>query len=258
MRFDDATDLFLMHLRVERALSPNTISAYGRDLSLFGRRCEVSERAIRNLGEEDVRRYLYRLTVDGAKSRTVARTLSTLKSFFRFLLDERKVEKNPCENILGPKLGRSLPSHASSHDLLSLLDLPDKTTARGLRDRAMLSLTYAAGLRISELLSLSLGDVDPRTGTLSTLGKGQKRRIVPIGEIALEHLQDYLSAAPPLPGQTLLFPGRGQKQMSRVGFWKIVKRYARALGLPPDFHPHSLRHSFATHLLAGGADLRSV
>jgi integrase/recombinase XerD len=258
MRYEDAVDHFLSHLRVERALAENTVQAYGRDLSLFGLRSALLQREVASLEEEEMRGYLRQLTTQGAKARTVARTLSTFKSFFRFLLDERKIDKNPCENVLGPKLGRALPSTASSQDLLGLLQTPDITQLRGLRDRAMLSLTYAAGLRVSELLRLCVADVDLRSGILTTLGKGDKRRVVPVGQIALEHLRDYLAHPERNPAQTWLFPGPSGSPLSRVGYFKIVKRYARLAGLAPEFHPHSLRHSFATHLLLGGADLRSV
>ncbi len=258
MRYDDAVDLFLTHLRVERALSDNTVQAYGRDLSLFSLRMEFADRPLGDLGEDEIRGYLRHLSEHGAKARTIARTLSTFKSFCRFVVDEGQISRNPCENILGPKLGRALPHTASSDDLITLIALPDPSTLRGLRDRAMLSLTYAAGLRVSELLGLMVSDVDLRAGTVSTVGKGDKRRVIPVGSIALGHLEDYLAAQPSEEKGRLLFPGRGGKEMSRVGFWKLVKRYALAAGLPTEFHPHSLRHAFASHLLSGGADLRSV
>lgn len=258
MRYEDASDLFLTHLRVERALSENTILAYGRDLFLFGSRTSCHDTPVQQLTEEALRTYLQTLSQGGASARTVARTLSTLKTFCRFLLDERKISSDPSATLLAPKLGRALPSTASAHELLNLLEQPPLKTKRGLRDRAMLSLSYAAGLRVSELLSLRLLDLDQRAGTVMTLGKGDKRRIVPIGQISLEHLRAHLEAHPHLTQQAFLFSGPSGKPLSRVGYWKIVKRYALGAGLPANFHPHSLRHSFASHLLAGGADLRSV
>lgn len=258
MRYEDAIDLFLAHLRVERGLSDNTLVAYGRDLSLLGARTGLDARDVSALDEAQIRQYLQQLTRDGARARTVARTLSTLKTFTRFLFDEEKLRENPCRSLSGPRLGRALPSSASPDKLLELLSIPDGTTPRGARDRAMLSLTYAAGLRVSELLQLSLGDIDLRAGVITTLGKGKKMRVVPVGQIALEHLEAHLALREPIPNCPLLFPGRGGRQLSRVAFWKIVKRYAALAGLPADFHPHSLRHSFATHLLQGGADLRTV
>lgn len=135
MRYDDAVDVFLTHLRVERALSDNTVQAYGRDLSLFGARAELGEASLERIDEDAIRSYLRLLSEGGAKARTVARTLSTLKSFCRFLIDEGKMGRNPCENVLGPKLGRALPHAVSCHDLLTLLDTPDTNSLRGMRDR---------------------------------------------------------------------------------------------------------------------------
>jgi integrase/recombinase XerD len=258
MRYEDAVDLFITHLKVERALAQNTVKAYGQDLTLFGLRTELAECHLTQLDEGKIRSYLQLLSQEGKKARSVARALSTLKSFCRFLVDEQKLDASPCENILGPKLGRSLPQVASSHQLLDLLQQPNIATQRGLRDRAMLSLTYAAGLRVSELLQLTMGDLDLRSGTVTTLGKGEKRRTVPIGQITLDHLRGYLDFGAVDSASKFLFPGPSGKALSRVAYWKIVKRYAFTAGLPLDFHPHSLRHSFATHLLEGGADLRSV
>jgi len=258
MLLEAAQDLFLTHLAVERALSQNTIAAYGRDLSLFSARSGLVEAQVGELDEEVIRGYLRQLTQSGARSRTVARTLSTLRTFCRYLCSEQLLARDPSENVLAPKLGRKLPHAASAHQLLELLAQPKISTPRGLRDRAMLSLCYAAGLRVSELLSLDLCDVDLRAGMVTTLGKGEKRRIVPVGQIALDHLEQYLASQPSPRPSPLLFPGRAGAPMSRVAFWKIVKRYALAAGLPGSFHPHSLRHSFASHLLSGGADLRSV
>ncbi len=258
VRYDAAVDQFLSHLRVERGLSENTLKAYGRDLSLAGLRSGLHERDIQDFDEEWVRRYLQQLTADGARARTVARTLSSLKTFSRYLLDEQVLQKNPCENVAGPRLGRALPRPAAPEKLLELLALPDASTPRGARDRAMLSLTYAAGLRVSELLHLGLGDLDRRSGVVTTLGKGDKRRLVPVGQIALEHVEAHLAHRLHNTASSLLFPGPSGRALSRVTFWKMVKRYAHLAGLPAEFHPHSLRHSFATHLLAGGADLRTV
>jgi len=258
VRYDAAVDSFLTHLRVERGLSENTLHAYGRDLSLLGLRTGLHEQDIQAFDEAQVRSYLQELTASGARARTVARTLSSLKTFSRYLLDEQNLAKNPCENVVGPKLGRTLPRPAAPEKLLEFLALPDANTARGARDRAMLSLTYAAGLRVSELLHLALGDLDRKSGVVSTLGKGEKRRLVPVGQIALEHVEAHLAHRLTSSASSLLFPGPSGKALSRVMFWKMVKRYAQLAGLPGDFHPHSLRHSFATHLLQGGADLRSV
>lgn len=266
MQLEHAVDGFLTYLRIERALAENTINAYGRDLTQFcewltSDACESRCSHVGQIEGDTLRAYLRSLSQSGASARTVARKLSTLKSFFRYLTDEDLVRNNPTENISGPKIGRPLPSAASEHELLRLLAAPDVSTLRGLRDRAMLSLTYAAGLRVSELLGLSLGELDRSRGTVSTVGKGEKRRLVPVGHLTLEHVEEYLerrSTAPKQASSRLLFCGPSGKPLSRQGFWKIVRRYGKVAGLREDLHPHSLRHSFASHLLSGGADLRSV
>jgi integrase/recombinase XerD len=185
------------------------------------------------------------------------------------------MKSDPTALAARPKLGRKLPRPLTPEDVLLLIRTPDVSTLRGLRDRAMLSLAYAAGLRASELVTLRLGDVDARRGVVAAFGKGQKRRLVPLGELALAHLEEYraaLATSPRQPGapatpstksgeasrSALLFPGTRGKALTRQAFWKIVRRHALAAGVPGAMHPHRLRHSFATHLLAFGADLRSV
>jgi len=266
MQLDHAVDSFLSHLRVERALANNTVGAYGRDLTkllrfIQGDEEDASMPAVSDISPDILREHLRLMSKRGQSSRSVARSLSSIRSFFRFLGDEDLRADDPTETIKAPKIGRSLPSDASEHELVRLLNEPDVSTLRGLRDRAMLSLTYAAGLRVTELLSLSLGDLDRRKGIVAPLGKGQKRRVVPVGELTLGHIDDYLNARSEHAKQsnsTILFCGPSGKELSRTAFWKLVKAYGRAAGLRDDFHPHSLRHSFASHLLAGGADLRSV
>lgn len=277
MLLDQAIDSFCTHLRIERALAANTVSAYGRDLSKFHafltgdaleappeealRQIDCSAPSLQQIDRELIREFLQKLSKEGASARTLSRALSCLRTFYRFLLDEKFVPEDLTENISSPKIGRKLPNSASEHELLRLLATPDITQLRGLRDRAMLSLTYAAGLRVSELLSLVIGDLDLRKGIVTTIGKGEKRRIVPIGHLSLAHIESYLEARESAPKQAashVLFCGPQGKTLTRQAFWKIVKRYGRAAGLTHDLHPHSLRHSFATHLLSGGADLRSV
>lgn len=261
MKLEQAIDLFLNHLRVERALAGNTVQAYGRDLSDFARFRQNSESTA--LSETEVRDYLRHLSSEKRTVRTIARRLSCLKSFFRYLVDEGVLAESPAASVEGPKLGRPLP-HAPGVDALRrLLDAPDATTLRGQRDRAMLALTYAAGLRVSELVDLTLGDVDREMGMVQVVGKGEKPRIVPVGELALDILDTYLDfrqqhAAPAWRGSATLFPGKRGGPMSRVTFWRVVKRAAQQVGLDPEIHPHTLRHAYASHLLSGGADLRSV
>ena len=265
-------DAFLDHLRVERALSPNTLSAYATDLGKLGRFAEAqgAERAEQiDLGL--VTGWLSSLAREGLGARSAARHLSALRGFAKFLVREGVLEQDPTSRTARPRLGRRLPRALGEAELLRLLEAPDITTLRGLRDRAMLSVTYAAGLRVSELVRLELGDLDLERGVVAALGKGQKRRLVPLGEVALAHLEEYLDArsaadavASDKPRRsakprdlTLVFRSPRGGALTRQGFWKIVGRYARAAGLR-GAHPHQLRHSFATHLLGGGADLRSV
>ncbi len=260
-----AIDHFLSHLRIERAMAENTVLAYGRDLSaLHAFLLDSPRKDDPRLTEVDattIRKYLQHLHESGVRSRTLARKLSCLRSFYRFLLEEDLVTSDPTETIRSPKLGRPLPYSAGPEELLRFLSTPDTTTLRGLRDRALLSMMYAAGLRVSEVASLCLGDVDRRKGSVTTVGKGEKRRIVPIGTLTLDHLTEYLDARESHPAQStsvVLFSGPKGRALTRQGIWRIVKSYSYAAGLPVDLHPHSLRHAFASHLLSGGADLRSV
>jgi integrase/recombinase XerD len=265
VRLESLVEVYVSHLRVERGLSPNTLAAYGADLGRFATFCAECGAAV--AGSIDgtlVSRYLASLANAGLGPRSSARHLSAVRGFLRFLVREGELAADPSALATRPRAGRRLPRPVTREDMLRLLNAPDTATPRGLRDRAMLSLAYAAGLRVTELLTLRLGDLDFRRGVVAAFGKGQKRRLVPLGEVALRDVEVYRAAAtsragsPAAPGAALLFPGRGGRPMSRQAFWKIVRRYALAVGLPEAMHPHRLRHSFATHLLAGGADLRSV
>jgi integrase/recombinase XerD len=262
-------EAYLNHLRVERALSPRTLEAYGRDLNkllAFAEQSAISRADAVDLAM--ISGWLNRLSLDGLGARSAARHLSAARGLMKFLLREGVVGADPTELSARPRFGRRLPRTLSVADTLRLLAAPDASTLRGLRDRAMLSVTYAAGLRVSELVGLTAGDVDLKRGIVSAFGKGGKRRLVPLGSTALDHLQAYLSArsepaAPSSARQSrakpdVLFPSPRGGPLTRQGFWKIVARYARGIGLRGRVYPHQLRHSFATHLLTGGADLRSV
>jgi integrase/recombinase XerD len=188
--------------------------------------------------------------------------LSAVRGLIKFLLREGELNDDPARLAARPRTGRRLPHPLSESEVLRLLSAPDASTLRGLRDRAMLSVAYAAGLRVSELVGLELGDVDLARGIVSAAGKGGKRRLVPLGEVALAHLEAYLTARAGAeqgraPSSYVFRSPRGGK-LTRQGFWKIVRQYGRIAGLDGRIHPHQLRHSFATHLLGGGADLRSV
>lgn len=271
MPLDSAIDAYLDHLRVERALAPNTILAYSRDLAKFGRLAE--ERGLDRPNQIDlgvVTEFMTGLAREGLGGRSAARHLSALRGFAKFLAKEGFIDHDPTELAARPRLGRRLPRALSEAEVLRLLESPNVSKLRGLRDRAMLSVAYAAGLRVSEVVALRLSDLDLERGVVSALGKGEKRRLVPLGEVALEHLEAYLKAREldaasnerakraKGPERALVFLGPSGKALTRQAFWKIVGRYARAAGVPSHVHPHRLRHSFATHLLSGGADLRSV
>jgi integrase/recombinase XerD len=261
MALEAAVDAYLAHLRVERALSPHTVAAYGRDLAgfaAFAAAAGVDEPRALDLAV--VSGWLGSLGRAGLSPRTAARKLSAARGLVRFLLREGELSEDPTRLAARPRLGRRLPRPLAESEVVRLIETPDASTLRGARDRAMLSVAYAAGLRVSELVGLTLGDVDLRRGVVSVLGKGSKRRLVPLGEVALAHLDAYLAAraaTEPAPATTLFQSPRGGP-LTRQGFWKIVGQYARAAGISARVHPHRLRHSFATHLLAGGADLRSV
>jgi integrase/recombinase XerD len=267
VKLESCVDLYLSHLRVERGLSANTVEAYGSDLGRFVRFLE--ERGATLPGAVDravVSAYLAALARSGLGSRSAARNLSSLRGLMRFLAKEGVIQSDPTALAARPRLGRKLPRPLSIDEVIRLIDAPSRTSLRGLRDRAMLSLAYAAGLRVTELVSLKLSDIDLRRGVVAAFGKGQKRRLVPLGEVALRHLEEYRSALATQAvirrgtgrDSALVFPAPSGRPLTRQAFWKIVRRYATAAGLKDKMHPHRFRHSFATHLLAGGADLRSV
>ena len=262
MAIEVLLDTFLAYARVERGLSRNTVESYARDLAGFAQFLEgqgISDFETVDLAV--VSEWLQSLAGRGLSPRSAARHLSALRGLMRFLVNEDRIERDPTRLAARPKLGRRLPRPLPVEQVLELIDAPDIGKPRGLRDRAMLSLMYSSGLRVSELVQLKLRDVDLARGVLSAYGKGGKRRLVPIGEVALAHLEAHL-AAQPLPARGsaggLVFHSPRGKAWTRQMVWKLVGRYARSVGLPGQVHPHRLRHSFATHLLAGGADLRTV
>jgi integrase/recombinase XerD len=255
-------DVFLTHARVERGLSRNTVESYGRDLTNFGEFLEaqgIGDFEAVDLGV--VSEWLQSLARRGLSPRSAARHLSALRGLMRFLVQENEVRRDPTRLAARPRLGRRLPRPLPLEQVLALIEAPDPSKPRGLRDRAMLSLMYSSGLRVSELTHLALRDVDLARGVLTAFGKGGKRRIVPLGEVALHHLEAHLAAQPaPRRGSSngLVFHSPRGTPWTRQMVWKLVGRYARGVGIPGPVYPHRLRHSFATHLLAGGADLRTV
>ncbi|APR75253.1 Site-specific recombinase XerD [Minicystis rosea] len=255
-------DAYLDHLRVERALSPRSVEAYARDLAKLCAHAE--EQGIdspRGLDGPLVSTYVVALGKQGLGARSAARHLSAVRGFARFLLRERAIEADPCTLVDRPRIGRKLPKVLSLPEIERILDAPDATGFRGLRDRAILQVMYAAGLRVSEVVSLKLADVDRAKGLVAPFGKGQKRRLVPLGEVALEALDAYLEVRgehPRAATSTTLFLSPRGGALTRQAVWKALGIYARGVGVSKPSSPHKLRHSFATHLLEGGADLRSV
>ncbi len=252
-------DAYLDHLRVERALARNTLEAYARDL----------RRLVEHAGDGDARAIdpgtIAELLVKNARTgfgaRSSARQLSALRGFFKFLVKERAITADPTQLVDRPKLGRKLPKVLSFDEVERLLATPDAATPRGLRDAAMIHLMYASGLRVSELVSLRVGDLDTKAGLVSALGKGGKRRLVPVADDVIALVQRYVQevrAPRAAPNETVLFLSPRGGAFSRQGFWKLLKKYARVAGIRTPISPHKLRHSFATHLLRGGADLRAV
>jgi integrase/recombinase XerD len=252
-----ALEQFLDHLTFERGLAANTIEAYRRDIA-----AHLQDAASRGVGrvaqveESHLVHHLTRLQKSGAAPATVMRRLSALRMFYRYLEAEGRLERNPTANLDSARLARRLPVTLTLDEVERLLAQPDPKAQRGLRDRAMLEFLYATGLRVSELMSLDRGDVNANLGFVRCRGKGGKERIVPVGRQALEWLARYLSSR--ADGEPALFLGRGRQRLTRVGFWKIVKRYAAQTGIHRPISPHTLRHCFATHLLERGADLRSI
>ena len=248
---------FLDYLMLERGLAMNTVYAYERDLRDHLE--FLQSKGVRDLAKVDESRviaHLGRLRRSGAAPSTTMRKLSAIKNFYRYWMREGKLDSDPTANLDSPRLARKLPATLTVEEIDRLLAQPDPKTKRGLRDRAMLELLYATGMRISEMLSLEIGAVNLKLGFVRCLGKGSKERIIPVGQKAIEAIVAYLdSRADDSPH---LFPGRKGKAMSRVGFWKILKRYAAQARIKQSVSPHMLRHSFATHLLERGADLRSI
>ena len=256
------TAQFINHIQVERGLSPNTVAAYRRDLVKFEKFCRRKKFALIQATREQIADFLGQLYRQGLDSRSVARHLATLRNFFRFMIREEFTEADPTEQIESPRTWKRLPKFLGEEEVEKLLTQPATDTALGLRDRAMLELLYAAGLRVSELVGLKVQDLQLDMGYLRCLGKGSKERLVPIGRSAVEAVEAYLQSARMLLAKgrstPFLFLSRRAGPLTRQQFWHRLRLHARAAGIRTKLSPHVLRHSFATHLLARGADLRSV
>jgi integrase/recombinase XerD len=256
---------FITHVRVEKGLSANTVSAYRRDLIKFEGFAKKRKLALEAVSRDDLVDFLAGLYREKLESRTVARQLVTLRNFFRYAQIQDLIATDPSANLESPKIRRSLPGYLRLEEVERLLTQPDANAALGLRDRAMLEVLYSTGLRVSELVGLRVGDLDSKAGCVRCIGKGDKERIVPVGRKALAMVEKYLEQARPeilrqakALNNAALFVNKRGVALSRVGVWKILSGYGRRAGLRVALTPHMLRHSFATHLLERGADLRSV
>jgi integrase/recombinase XerD len=260
MRRDSLRE-FLLYLRVERGLSANTVEAYRRDLEKVAAWAEAERgKDLVSLSREDIRDFLRWMNEHGYEARSVARSIATLRNFFKFLILEGILRNDPTASLEVPKSWQTLPRFLTLEEVHRLLEQPDTTRDLGIRDRAILELLYATGLRASELVALRLSDVDWDRGVLVCLGKGSRERLVPIGRSAMEWLTRYLPVRQRWLGSRVsawLFISPRGHALTRQALWKLVARYGRAAGLGRVM-PHMLRHTFATHLLEHGADLRSV
>ena len=259
---DPVIDRFLDALWLEKGLSDNTRAAYRSDLALFNG--WLDERGVRlvEAGREVILDHLAWRLANDYKARSTARLLSGLRGFYRFLLREGAIAVDPTLRVEMPRLGRPLPKALSEADVEALLAAPDTGDPLGLRDRAMLEVLYASGLRVTELISLRLEQINPRQGVLRTFGKGNKERLVPLGDEAMHWLERYLRQGRGLllgdKASDVVFPSLRGDQMTRQTFWHRIKLHARTAGVASSISPHTLRHAFATHLLNHGADLRTV
>ena len=265
----EAIDDFLNYLKVEKGYSPNTTVAYKNDLYDLAdfARAEAARRSVfpswENFNRQNMLSYLLNLKERGYVPTTVARKVAASKSFFSFMVDEGKLRQNPTQNVTSPSVGKSLPRPISDNQARLLLEQPAKlSTPEAKRDRAMLHLLYASGMRVSELVALNVGDVDTEGGFVRCFGKGHKERLIPIHPRAAASVAEYIREVRPLLArgaeEPALFLNPRGNRLTRQGFWQKLKEYARTANLGTKISPHTLRHSFATHMLSGGADLRSV
>lgn len=260
---EDHLQSFIHYLTVEKGLSKNTLESYKRDLKQFIAYLRKSEQSkIEEISRQNIVSYLMVLREQGKATSTISRSMASIRAFFQFLLRDQKIISDPSIHLETPKIERRLPKVLSIAEVEALLQAPQSSTAFGQRDRAMLELLYATGIRVSELTSLSLEDVHLQMGFVKCLGKGSKERVIPLGRVAIESLEQYIQVGrhklDKKKRSKALFLNHHGNPISRQGFWKIIKKHAKDAGIEKDIMPHTIRHSFATHLLENGADLRSV
>ena len=257
----DLIDQFINYMRIERGVSENTIEAYSRDLRGLADFIKNKGISLKQINIDILTEYINHLSKRLSR-RSLARSISAIRTFFKFLILEGIIHENPARFLEVPKISKTLPGILNEHEIELLLNQPSSSTPIGLRDKAMIELLYATGVRVSELVNLKLSDIDLNVGYIKVRGKGSKERFVPIGEKAISVLKEYIDKArakfDKKKGSPYLFLNNRGKPFSRQGFWKILKAYARKAGVKKRITPHIIRHSFATHLLKNGADLRSV
>ncbi|NLZ93345.1 MAG: site-specific tyrosine recombinase XerD [Firmicutes bacterium] len=254
---------FIYYISVEKGLAANTLEAYNRDLHAF---CTYLKKANINDFKEVTRNniigYLQTLKKSGKATSTLSRNMASIRSFYSYLFQERLIVENPTVDLESPKLEKKLPRVLTTQEVDLLLEQPDVQQVAGIRDKAMLEVIYATGIRVSELMSLDVLDVNLEAGFIRCTGKGAKERIIPMGSVAVHYVSEYLNRSRPKlirsHDEEAMFVNQHGKRLTRQGFWKILKKYVRKAGIVKGITPHTLRHSFATHLLENGADLRSV
>jgi len=256
-------DAFLDHLRVARRLADHTLESYRRDLILFGRYAAGESLPIEHARLADLETCVRELMAQGYSPRSVARLVAALRGFYKFLVLDRRLPTSPAEDLRSPRAWPSLPRYLATDEVDRLLEAPDGSTPRGVRDRALIEVLYATGLRVSELIRLRAADLNLEAGYLTCVGKGSKERVVPIGDSAIAWVRRYLAGprGEILNGRSspwLFVSGPRGNAFTRVGFWKLLKRHGSSVGIARDLSPHVVRHSFATHLLERGADLRAI
>jgi integrase/recombinase XerD len=256
-------DAYLTFLREVRRMSANTLESYGRDLGVLAAYAEGKGLSPESLTRQDLEAFVRQMMSAGLAPRSVARAVACVRGFYRFTAIERKQDQSPADDLHPPRAWAALPRFLSTGEVDRLLAQPDASTPRGLRDKALIEVLYATGLRVSELVSLRAGDLNLEEGYLTCIGKGDKQRMVPLGREAGDWVRQYLRDGRPAllrkkASAWLFVNARDGGALSRVGFWKILKAYGVRAGIPRDLSPHMLRHSFATHLLERGADLRMI
>lgn len=253
---------FLAYASIEKGLSANSLAAYRRDLSRLAHFLDGRKLSLGGASESDLRAFLNQLYEDGLSGRSVARYLSSIRSLYRYLVNEDQIREDPSALLSSPGQWKTLPKYLTLEEVDQLLDAPDPAKALGSRDLAMLQLLYATGMRVSELVSVRLAELNSETGIVRTVGKGAKTRLIPVGRTALQAIEDYTShfrqAILKRTASEFLFVTARGTAMSRQAFWKLLRKYGLAAGITKHLTPHVLRHSFATHLLERGADLRSL